>query len=255
MPEEKKQKGERLQVVLARFGLASRRGVVGLIESGQVQVNGKVVFEKGFRVDILKDKILIEGQEYSSETTPQKVYYMFHKPKGVMTTLQDPHAPKTVADYFQDVLDRLFPVGRLDRDTTGLLLMTNDGDMSFRLTHPKFGVDKKYHVKVQGAVTEIDAKKIEKGVELEEGPTAPCVVRIDDKTKRETSLTVILHEGKKRQIRRVFQKLGYRVVELERFQYGPLALGDLKQGTKRRLTPSEITSLKEATQGKPRRGE
>ena len=134
--------------------------------------------------------------------------------------------------------------------------MTNDGDLAFRLTHPKFGVAKKYHVKVQGVVTEEDVKKIQGGVFLEEGPTAPCEVRVMDKTKRETRLEVTLHEGKKRQIRRVFQQLGYRVLELERFQYGPLALGDLREGLKRRLTASEVNLLKEATQGKKsRRGE
>ena len=155
MPEEKKkQNGERLQVILARFGIASRRGVVVMIEDGKVQVNGKAVFEKGFRVDSAKDKITVEGQELSLQEAFKKVYYLFYKPKGVMTTMQDPHAPKTVADYFQEVSARLFPVGRLDRDTTGFLLMTNDGELAFRLTHPKFGVEKKYHVKVQGVVTD-----------------------------------------------------------------------------------------------------
>ena len=253
MPEEKKQKGERLQVVLARLGIASRRGVVEIIEAGKVQVNGQVVWEKGLRVDPAKDKINVEGREFSTQLPPKKAYYIFYKPKGVMTTLQDPHAEKTVADFFQLVPERLFPVGRLDRDTTGVLLMTNDGELTFRLTHPKFGVDKKYHVKVQGVVTEDAAKKIEKGVELEEGMTAPCVVRIDEKTKRETRLTVTMHEGKKRQIRRIFQKIGHRVLELERFQYGPLTLGDMKPGQKRTLTPQEIEALK-ATTRKPADG-
>ena len=247
MAEEKKPKGERLQVALARLGIASRRGVVGLIEGGKVLVNGQVVREKGFRVDAARDRFTVEGRDYSEQKPPEKVYYLFHKPKGVMTTLQDPHAEKTVADFFGDVPVRLFPVGRLDRDTTGLLLMTNDGELSFRLTHPKFGVDKKYRVKVQGLVTDEDARKLEKGVELEEGPTAPCAVRIDAGTKRESLLTVVLHEGKKRQIRRVFQKIGHRVLALERFQYGPLVLGDLRPGQKRRLAPREVGALKAAT--------
>ena len=247
MPEEKNPKGERLQVVLARFGFASRRGVVELIESGKVRVNGSVVREKGFRVDAARDKVLVEGREYSAEQFPDKVYYLFYKPKGVMTTLQDPHAEKTVADYFQDVLTRLFPVGRLDRDTTGLLLMTNDGELSFRLTHPQFGVDKKYHVRVRGFVTEEEARRLEKGVDLEEGPTAPCVVTVDERTKRESRLTVVMHEGKKRQVRRIFEQIGHRVLELERFQYGPLTLGDLRPGQKRRLTAEELSALKKVT--------
>lgn len=239
--------GERLQVVLARFGIASRRGVVSLIENGQVLVNGKPVLEKGFRVDLSKDKVSVEGRELPTDQSPEPTYYIFNKPKGVMTTLQDPHAERIVADYFQDVLVRLFPVGRLDRDTTGLLLMTNDGELAFRLTHPKFGVEKKYRVKVKGFVTDEDARKLEKGVDLEEGPTAPCVVQVEARSKRETALMVILHEGKKRQIRRIFESVGHRVIELERFQYGPLLLGEMRLGQKRRLTASEVISLKIAT--------
>ena len=247
MPGEKERTGERLQVVLARFGIASRRGVVSLIESGQVLVNGKSVLEKGFRVDASKDKISVEGRELPSEQSLKSVYYLFNKPKGVMTTLQDPHAERIVADYFQDVPVRLFPVGRLDRDTTGLLLMTNDGELAFRLTHPKFGVDKKYHVKANGFVTDEEAQTLEKGVELEEGPTAPCTVKIEARKARETSLIVVLHEGKKRQIRRVFDSIGHRVTELERFQYGPLSLGDMRSGQKRLLTAEEVLALKTAT--------
>ncbi len=247
-PKDQAKTGERLQVVLARFGIASRRGVVGLIESGQVLVNGKAVHEKGFRVDVLKDKISAEGRELPTEQSLESVYYLFNKPKGVMTTLQDPHAERIVADYFQDVLPtRLFPVGRLDRDTTGLLLMTNDGELAFRLTHPKFGVEKKYHVKVKGFIADQEAQKLEKGVVLEEGTTSPCVVRIDARNKRESALTVILHEGKKRQIRRIFESVGHRVIELERFQYGPLSLGDMRSGQKRRLTAAEVLSLKVVT--------
>jgi 23S rRNA pseudouridine2605 synthase len=164
-----------------------------------------------------------------------------------MTTLQDPHAERIVADYFQDVLVRLFPVGRLDRDTTGLLLMTNDGELAFRLTHPKFGVEKKYRAKVKGFVTDEEARTIEKGVDLEEGTTAPCVVTIESRNKRETLLVVVLHEGKKRQIRRIFDGIGHRVIELERFQYGTLSLGDMRSGQKRRLTAEEVHALKIVT--------
>ena len=242
---------ERLQVVLARFGIASRRGVIEIIESGKVEVNGQVVREKGFRINASKDTVKVDGREFSlEESSPEKVYYLFYKPKGVMTTLQDPHAERTVADFFKDVPARLFPVGRLDRDTTGLLLMTNDGELSFRLTHPSFGVDKKYRVKVRGVVTEEEAKRLEKGVELEEGMTAPCVIRIEEHDKRDTILTVVLNEGKKRQIRRIFQKIGHVVTELERFQYGPLTLGQLKPGQKRTLRSDEIKALKAAGRGK-----
>ena len=117
-----------------------------------------------------------------------------------------------------------------------MLFRSNDGELSFKLTHPKFGVDKKYHVKVRGFVTDEEARRLEKGVDLEEGPSAPCVVTVDERTKRESRLTVVMHEGKKRQVRRIFEKVGHRVLELERFQYGPLTLGDLRPGQKRRLT-------------------
>ena len=247
MTSEQTPKGERLQVVLARLGIASRRGVVSLIEAGKVMVNDKIVIEKGFRVDVPSDKITVDGQEFSGELSQEKRYFMFNKPKGVMTTLQDPHAERTIADFFKDISARVFPVGRLDRDTTGLVLMTNDGELAFRLTHPKFGVKKKYRAQVQGVVTEEKTKRLEKGVQLEEGMTAPCLIEIETKTPRETILYVTLHEGKKRQIRRIFEKIGHRVLELERLSYGPLSLGDLRFGQKRELKPHEVRQLEEAT--------
>ncbi len=237
---------ERLQVVLARFGLASRRGVVSLIEEGKVTVNGNVVLEKGFRVDAKKDQIIANGQELSIEADRQMRYFIFYKPKNVMTTLQDPHAEHTVAEFFKNIPERLFPVGRLDRDTTGLILMTNDGELAFRLTHPKFGVKKRYFVRARGLVTVEEAKKLEAGVMLEEGPTAPCKIDIEKFSPKETTLRVVLHEGKKRQIRRIFEGIGHRVIQLERTDYGPLSLGEMKPGEKRELRPAEVKKLKEA---------
>jgi len=244
-PEQPKLDGERLQVVLARFGLASRRGVVSLIEEGKVTVNGSVVLEKGFRVNAASDKITVNGEPLPSAASPEKRYFMFNKPKGVMTTMQDPHAERIVADFFKDVSVRLFPVGRLDRDTTGLLLMTNDGDLAFRLMHPKFGIAKRYKARVSGAVAEEKIKRLEKGIELTEGMTAPCKIEIEATGPKETLLYVTLHEGKKRQIRRIFEKVGHRVLELERLNYGPLALGDLKRGDKRELRTAELKQLKQ----------
>jgi 23S rRNA pseudouridine2605 synthase len=246
MKEESKT-GQRLQVALARHGLASRRGVVAMIEEGKVEVNGKVVLEKSFRVDPSKDEIRVNGETLSSGPAQKKAYYIFYKPKGVMTTLQDPHAEKTVADYFRMIPERLFPVGRLDRDTTGLLLMTNDGELAFRLTHPKFGVKKRYIARVRGSVADEKVKRLEAGIELEEGMTAPCQIKIEKRDKKQTVLAVVLHEGKKRQIRRIFQKIGHGVLELERLNFGPLSLSDMKIGDKRKLTPEEIASLFEAT--------
>ncbi len=245
MKEESKT-SQRLQVVLARFGLASRRGVVNMIKEGRVEVNGQVVLEKGFRVDAQKDEIRVNGEPLNAGVPQKKAYYVFYKPKGVMTTLQDPHAEKTVADYFRMIPERLFPVGRLDRDTTGLLLMTNDGELAFRLTHPKFGVKKRYVARVRGSVTDEAVKRLEAGVELEDGMTAPCQIRVEKRDKKQTLLTVTLHEGKKRQIRRIFQKIGHGVMELERMSFGPLSLSDMKMGEKRKLTPEETAALFEA---------
>lgn len=246
-------KSERLQVVLARFGLASRRGVVSLIEEGKVTVNGNVVLEKGFRINAASDKVTVNDEPFPSGDSPEKRYFMFNKPKGVMTTMQDPHAERIVADFFKDVSTRLFPVGRLDRDTTGLLLMTNDGELAFRLMHPKFGIAKRYKARVEGLVTDEKIKHLEKGIILEEGKTAPCKIEIEatlaasKKELPQTVLYVTLHEGKKRQIRRIFEKVGHRVLELERLNYGPLALGDLKRGDKRELKESELKQLEQAT--------
>ena len=250
-PEKKpapKQPGtERLQVVLARFGIASRRGVVLMIEEGKVSVNGEVVREKGFRVDAAKDKIQVDSQELDTAGPRDKRYFLFNKPKGVMTTMQDPNAERTVADFFKDVPVRLFPVGRLDRDTTGVLLMTNDGELAFRLTHPKFGVTKKYRAVVEGAVPEDKIKLLEKGVELEEGMTAPCKIQMETSSPRQTVLTVTLHEGKKRQIRRIFETGGHWVTDLERLNFGPITTIGLKPGHKRELTVQEVQALQEAT--------
>lgn len=248
MPADPKPKTERLQVVLAHFGIASRRGVVDLIEGGNVSVNGVVVKEKGHRVDPMKDKIQVNGNLLETAAPQKKRYFIFNKPKGVMTTLQDPNAESTVADYFKDIPERIFPVGRLDRDTTGLLLLTNDGELSFRLTHPKFGVAKHYRALVRGLVTDDKIKYLEKGgVELEDGPTAPCKIKIEERGPRFTVLSVTLHEGKKRQIRLIFQKVGHFVKELQRVSYGPLSLGKLPEGDRRELTSREVKALYEAT--------
>ena len=247
MTSSSPEKGIRLQVALARFGIASRRGVVSLIESGKVTVNGAVVREKGFRVKP-SDKVQLDGREQLPTDPPQeKRTFAFNKPKGVMTTLQDPHAESTVGDFFRDLSERLFPVGRLDRDTTGLLLMTNDGELAFRLTHPRFGVEKRYYARVEGIVTDEEVRRLEKGVRLEDGMTAPCKIQIEKTTPRETTLTIILHEGKKRQIRRIFDKMGHWVTELERRSYGPVTLGDLRPGQKRELSTEEVRALREAT--------
>lgn len=243
MTEDKSTKGERLQVVLARLGLASRRGVVSMIEVGDVKVNGVVVREKGHRVFAAKDTIEAQGRTFEPAKNPPKRYFILNKPKGVMTTLQDPNAERTVADFFGDVPERIFPVGRLDRDTTGLILMTNDGELAFRLMHPKFGVNKRYHALVEGFVSDAEIARIQKGVFIEDEKTAPCKIEIESREPSETRLFITLHEGKKRQIRRIFEGIGHYVQELERLNYGPIALGEMRFGQRRELKPAEVRAL------------
>ncbi len=237
---------ERLQVALSRFGIGSRRGVVEAIEGGLVKVNGEVVREKGLRVDPNKDVIEVEGRTLDISAPRNPRYFMLNKPRGVMTTMQDPNAEHTVADFFRDVPSRLFPVGRLDRDTTGLLLMTDDGELAFRLMHPRFGVTKRYRAAVEGAVPDEALRRLAKGVELEEGKTAPCKIDLESRDALHTTLFITLHEGKKRQIRRIFQSVGFFVTDLERIQYGPVTVEGLKPGQRRELTHSEVAALREA---------
>jgi len=243
---------ERLQVVLARHGLASRRGVVSLIEEGHVSVNGQIVLVKGFRVNPSTDKISVDGNDLAVESGRVLRYFLLSKPKGVMTTLQDPHADRVIADFFKDIPERVFPVGRLDRDTTGLLLVTNDGDLAFRLTHPKFGVEKKYKALVEGRLSEPEILRLKKGIPLEEGKTAPCKISVLEefaafgRMPARTLALVVLHEGKKRQIRRIFEFIGHRVIELERVNFGPLTIGQLRPGQRRELSPAEVSQLRKA---------
>ena len=234
----------RLQTFLARAGAASRRSVEAIIISGRVTVNGQVVRERGHPVDPARDSIGLDGREVSA---PQKVYYMVNKPKGVTSTVRDAHASRTVIDLLPPGSPRMYPVGRLDKLSTGIILLTNDGELTHRLTHPRFGVKKIYRARVKGVLTDADVERIAKGVELEDGLTAPCRVRIVSRSKDDTDCEIELHEGRKRQIRRVFAALGHDVIELKRISFGRLGLGDLNEGEFRKLTDDEIKLLKTGT--------
>ncbi len=227
----------RLQVFLSRSGASSRRGALTLIFAGRVSVNGRVITEPSFIVRPESDRVFLDGRPLGPH---EKAYVLFHKPKGVVTTKRDRFAAKTVLDFFPEELRHLNPVGRLDKDTTGLLLLTNDGDLAYRLTHPSFDVEKVYRVRLDKALSPADKKKLEKGVVLDGKRTLSC--RIGGRSAAQIEMTI--HEGRKRQIRRMFALLGYAVEELERVRHGPLALGDLKPGSWRRLTPDEIQALK-----------
>lgn len=235
--------GERLQKVLARAGLASRRVCEEFIADGRVTVNGSVA-ELGRRVDPVADVIEVDGALVP--TAPGLVYYLLHKPAGVITTAEDTHGRATVVDLVPPE-PRVFPVGRLDADTEGLLLLTNDGELTHRLTHPSFGVEKEYLVAVEGDPSPLALRRLREGVDLDDGPTAPAkATRVGAGLMRLT-----IHEGRNRQVRRMCEAVGHPVTRLVRTRIGPLADRRLKPGTWRALTSAEVRALAAAVSPAP----
>jgi 23S rRNA pseudouridine2605 synthase len=231
--------GERLQKVLARAGVGSRRAVEELVAAGRVWVNGRPA-ALGRRIDPSKDKVEVDGSMVPLDARLK--YYLVNKPAGVITTAADPHGRATVLDYFDPTL-RVWPVGRLDADTEGALVVTNDGDLTHRLTHPSFGVPKSYLVEVRGTVTRSVIRGLETGVDLDDGRSAPALARIVDRGQAATLIEVTISEGRNRQVLRMFETLGYPVTRLVRIRIGPVELGRLKPGTVRRLGPEEVAAL------------
>lgn len=236
----------RLQKYLARAGIASRRASEDLIVKGRVSVNGVQTKELGTKVS-LQDIITVDGKKI--EFPDKNITLMLNKPAGYVTTMNDTHGRPTVAQLIPiDEYPSLFPVGRLDMDTTGLLLFTTEGDLGNRLLHPKFHVDKTYIACINGVLAEEEASYLRNGIVLEDGKTAPAVVRlIKDKTtcsyQNTSCVEITIHEGRKRQVRRMFDAIGHTVVGLERVSFGSLQLGDLKSGQWRLLTEDELTSI------------
>lgn len=232
---------ERLQKVIAHAGVASRRKAEELIKQGKVTVNGKVITELGVKVSS-KDKIEVNGIKIEQE---EPVYYLLYKPRGVVSTVNDDKNRKTVIDLFPNVESRIYPVGRLDYDTSGLLLMTNDGEFANLITHPKYQIDKTYVAKVKGIPTREDLKKLQRGVKLEDGLTEPAQVKFlsGDRKKGTAIIEITIHEGKNRQVRRMFEHIGYPVMKLKRERLAFLTLQGLNAGEHRPLTPHEIKRL------------
>ncbi|MCL2526220.1 MAG: rRNA pseudouridine synthase [Coriobacteriia bacterium] len=227
----------RLQKFLSRAGVASRRGSEDLMTTGRVSVNGQVVRELGTKVDPTLDVITVDGKVISAAGSP--TYIMLNKPAGVLTTMDDPHGRPTVAQLVADAgQPALFPVGRLDLDTSGLLLFTTDGELGHRLTHPKYEHYKTYEVRVRGKLDDAALEKLRDGVMLDDGMTAPAKVSYDGHV-----LTLSIREGRNRQVRRMCEAVGHPVLKLHRTQFGPLQLGKLALGTWRPLTKDEINSL------------
>lgn len=235
----------RLQKFLARAGVASRRGSEDLMTAGRVTVNGKVVTELGSKVDPKVDVVAVDGREV--HLADGSVYLMLHKPAGVLTTMSDPHGRPCVATLVPtDRYPGLFPVGRLDMDTTGLLLFTTDGDMGQHLLHPKHHVPKTYRALVAGIPAEHELDRLREGIVLDDGPCAPAKVTLDGRAKGNARLSITIAEGRKRQVKRMCSAIGRKVLELHRDVFGPLELGDLPQGEWRLLDDAEVTALKKA---------
>lgn len=227
---------------MARAGVASRRKSEELIVTGRVKVNGVVVKELGTRVSS-SDRVEVEGVQIAKEA---HVYYLLYKPKGVISTANDEKGRKTVLDFFPHSEERIYPVGRLDYDTSGVILLTNDGDFSYSMTHPKFGIKKKYIAKVKGIPEHANLKKLERGIELEDGLTAPAKVKmISTDQKTQTAIVEItIREGRNRQVRRMFEAIGCPVDRLKREEFAMLTTRGLNAGEARELTLHEIKQLR-----------
>ncbi|OQX14681.1 MAG: pseudouridine synthase [Desulfobulbaceae bacterium A2] len=232
---------ERLHKVLALAGIASRRKAEELIRQGRVQVDGQVVSAMGVKVDPERQHITCDGQPLQRQ--PESIYLLLNKPAGYVTTMRDPQGRPTVASLVADVGVRLFPVGRLDLDTEGALLMTNDGDIAQAVQHPSYQVEKTYHAEVWGTLSPNDIQRLEEGIMLEGQRTWPARIRCLRSDREGSSYEVIIHEGRKRQIRKMFAAIGHRVRHLRRVAYGSLRLGNLAPGSYRQLTPAEVTAI------------
>lgn len=233
---------ERLQKVLAQAGVASRRKSETLIVDGKVKVNGVVVTELGTKVSN-SDRVEVEGIQLVKE---KYVYYLLYKPRSVISTVHDDKGRKTVLDLFPLVDERVFPVGRLDYDTSGIILMTNDGDFSYLMTHPKFGIKKKYVAKVKGIPDRESLRKLERGIDLDDGKTAPAHVKMQtvDKKAGTALIEITIHEGRNRQVRRMFDAIGCPVLKLRRESFGTLTTHGLNAGEARELTKHEVKQLR-----------
>ncbi len=232
----------RLQKYLAQCGVASRRHAEEMIREGKIQVNGTTVREMGFQVDENSDIVSVEGKKVRPEET--KHYLAYYKPIGEVTTASDPEGRPTVMDKFRDYPVRLFPVGRLDYDSEGLLLLTNDGDLMNHLLHPSHEVNKVYLVKASNNISDEEIRQLRQGVMIDNKLTSPAQVRLIRRETFDTVLLISIHEGRNRQVRKMIDKIGHQVVSLKRVGFGPVELNDLPRGRWRNLTEQEIMKLR-----------
>ncbi|UHA72930.1 pseudouridine synthase [Paenibacillus sp. 481] len=236
---------ERLQKILANAGVASRRKCEELILSGKVVVNDEVVTTLGVKADPATDVITVNGREI---TQSDKVYAAFYKPKAVITSMSDPEGRKTVRDFMGGLRTRVYPVGRLDYDTEGLLILTNDGELANKLMHPRHHVEKTYHVTVKGVPHGDNLDKLKKGIKLEDGVTLPAEIEYHDVNVETNTATIsiTITEGRNRQVRRMFEAIGHSVIRLKRVRFGNITLQGLVRGKHRILTKSEVNELQQS---------
>ena len=235
---------ERLQKFMAEAGVASRRACEELIRQGRVTVNGETA-SLGRSVEPEQDRVELDGKPVQKEQ--RRTVILLYKPRGVVSTSSDPEGRRTVQDYFREIPGRLYNVGRLDLNSEGLLLMTNDGALANRLTHPRYGVEKTYYAVCDGRLTASEAARLTNGIELEDGVTAPARVDAVRTTQcGDTSFLITIHEGRNRQIRRMLEAVGHRTLRLKRERFGPLSLGTLAPGEWRKLSDEEIKKLENA---------
>lgn len=232
---------ERLQKIIAHAGVASRRKAEQLIVDGHVKVNGQVVKELGIKVSS-SDRVEVDGVPLERE---EPIYFLFYKPRGVISSVSDDKGRKVVTDFLPHIKQRVYPVGRLDYDTSGLLLLTNDGEFANLLMHPRNEIEKAYVAKVKGIPVREKIKSLEKGIVLEDGKTAPANVKIlsVDKKKQTAIMEIVIHEGRNRQVRRMLEAIGHPTLKLKRERYGFLTLQGLNVGDMRELTPHEVKQL------------
>jgi 23S rRNA pseudouridine2605 synthase len=232
----------RLQKYLAHCGIASRRKSEELIQQGRVMVNGQIITEMGYKIDLIHDEVLFDKKLITPEN--RRVVILINKPTGYVTTNKDQFNRKTVVDLISDIPERLVPVGRLDYHSSGLLLLTNDGDLTYQLTHPKHHIPKIYLVKIDGVLTQQQIDQFRNGMVIDDYRTKTAGLEVVSKTVRFSVLKITLHEGRNRQIRKMIEQLGCEVMELERIAIGNISDSTLKPGEYRYLTKNEIKSIK-----------
>ena len=232
---------ERLQKILSQAGVASRRAAEKMIAEGRISVNGVKVTEPGTKADSGRDEIRVDGRLISCET--ERIYILLHKPQGIVTTLSDPQGRPIVTDLLEGVMERVFPVGRLDYDSEGVLILTNDGEFSQRLQHPRYGIPKIYRVKVEGNPGKREIQTLENGMDLPDGRFAPVAVSLEKTNRGSAWLRLTITDGRNRVIRRAFEALGHPVCRLVRVAVGDVTLDGVREGAWRSLTRKEVDRL------------